>query len=105
MLKREDCGRVIPAKAGMTSTEVTTLQIGCPYAEVRNGFIATINTDVGPHAVHVLDCDRRTHSVRYYDPMGADGQSNVKEVTLEEFNRIRITDWVFAKITVVEPVS
>ena len=70
-----------------------------------NGFIAAIDTNVGPHAVHVLGYDRSTHMVRYYDPIGADGQNNVKELSLVEFNRLRIKVGEFAKVTVVEPTS
>lgn len=69
----------------------------------QQGFIVTIDTNVGPHAVHVLGYDRSTHMVRYYDPIGLDGQDNVKELSLDEFNRLRITDGEFAKITVAEP--
>jgi len=68
-----------------------------------NGFIATISTDVGPHAVHVLGYDKRTRMVSYYDPIGADGRSNVKQLPLAEFNKLRLKTGEFAKITVVEP--
>jgi len=68
-----------------------------------NGFIATISSDVGPHAVHVLGYNRRTRMVSYYDPIGADGRSNVKQLPLAEFNKLRLKTGEFAKITVVEP--
>lgn len=71
----------------------------------RYGFIAAISTDVGPHAVHVLGYDRRSHMVRYYDPIGADGRDNVKELSLDEFNAHRLTQGAFALLTIVEPIS
>lgn len=54
----------------------------------EEGVLVVINTEVGPHAIHVIKCEKG--NVIYYDPIGKDGTYNIKMIPSEDFDNILI---------------
>lgn len=91
-----DLGNKILQQLGMNSTmefsQVEASHDMTPdfFKNYPWGFIDTVQTEVGPHAIHVLSYNAESDRVQYYDPIGTDGNINVKELPLAQFNRLHV---------------
>jgi hypothetical protein len=58
----------------------------------NSGMIMAINHELGPHVVHITQFDSKLKTVTFYDPIGKDGQANLKTMSIEALKKIIFRD-------------